>query len=309
MRRTSPLRGNGEGSRCGREAGRCATVGNMTGQRGGNGQRKVGDSTDPGGNGNGRPTADNSHRNAAASADGAQLSVRAAELVGEVTAPDRAPVRQQRTAAVRRTLRHVTKAAGRGIRIGGGRLTAEVLAMAPRLPVRDRATLRAQFPGRSPDEVADALILGAARASAAVGAAVGVWSVLPLAPAVPVEIATETLTVVGIEIKLVAELHEVYGMRAPGTRTDRMTAYVAAWASRRGIAVAPGGIVVAVGSPLRRRLRRRLAARAGRSTVSLAPLLTGAAAGALLNRRETRRIGSDVRDDLRGRSPSRQWPD
>jgi hypothetical protein len=44
-------------------------------------------------------------------------------------------------------------------------------------------------------------------------------------------------------------------------------------------------------------------ARAGRSTVSLAPLLTGTMAAALLNRRETRRLGSDVRRDLRRRSP------
>ena len=72
----------------------------------------------------------------------------------------------------------------------------------------------------------------------------------------------------------------------------------------------PGGLALAVGSPLRRRLQRRLIARAGRSAASLGPLLTGAAAGALLNRHETRRLGQDVRDDLRRRSPySAAWPD
>lgn len=280
----------------------------MNDQRDGNGRRKVGDGTAAIGDGNGRPGRARSPGGEADPGDGAELAVRAAQLVGEVTVPDRTLGRRRRTAAVRSRLRRATSAAGRGARIGAERLTAEVLAMAPRLPVRDRATLRAQFPGRSPDEVADRLILGAARASAAVGAAVGVWSVLPVPPAAPVEIATETLTVVGIEIKLVAELHEVYGLRAPGTRTDRMTAYVAAWAGRRGVALAPGGVVIAVGSPLRRRLRTRLAARAGRSAASLGPLLTGAAAGALLNRRETRRVGSDIRDDLRRRAPGAQWP-
>jgi hypothetical protein len=197
--------------------------------------------------------------------------------------------------------RQAPRAAGRGMRFGRW-LAHEVVVLAPRLPVRDRDRLQAQFPGKTPDEMADALIEGASRASAAVGATVGVWSVLPIAPAFPAEIVTETLTLVGIEIKLIAELHEVYGMRPPGDLTGRMTAYVGAWANRRGVALTPGGVVLALGSPLARRLQRRLAARAGRSAVSLGPLLTGAAAGALLNRRETRRLGHEIRDDLRKRS-------
>jgi len=202
---------------------------------------------------------------------------------------------------------HVTR---RGVASGSRWLSGQVIAMAPRLPVRDLAVLRAQFPGRSPEELADALIDGAARASAAVGAAVGAWAVLPFLPAAGAEIATETLSVVGIEIKLVAELHEVYGMRAPGGVIDRMTSYVGAWAQRRGVALAPGGLVLAAGSPLGRQLQRRLAARAGRSIFSLGPLLTGAVAGAMINRRETRKLGRMIRDDLRRRSPHRVgWPD
>jgi len=196
-----------------------------------------------------------------------------------------------------------------GVQSGGRWLTTQVLEMAPRLPVRSADTLRRQFPGRSPEEIADLLIEGAAKAAAGVGAAVGASAVLPIPPAAVVEVGVETLAVVGIELKLVAELHEVYGMRAPGSRVDRMMAYVDAWAHRRGIGLAPGGLVLAVGSPLRRRLERRLLARAGRSTTSLAPLLTGAAAGALLNRRETRKLGREVRDDLRRRSPDAgRWP-
>jgi hypothetical protein len=167
--------------------------------------------------------------------------------------------------------------------------------------VRDQQTLRAQFPGLNAEELADALILGSARAASAVGAAAGVAMVLPM-PTAPVEVAVETLAVVGIEIKLVAELHEVYGMRAPGSPAERMLAYVAAWAHRGGVALAPAGVVLVVGSPVRRRLQRRLIARAGRSAMSLGPLFSGAVAGALLNRHETRRLGTDVRDDLRRRS-------
>ena len=154
-----------------------------------------------------------------------------------------------------------THLAGRGVQRGGRWLAGEVLALAPRLPVRDHATLRAQFPGKSPDELADALIEGASRASAAVGATVGIWSVLPVAPAFPAEIVTETLTLVGIEIKLIAELHEVYGMRPPGDFASRMTTFVGAWAHRGGVVLTPGGVVLAIGSPLGRRLQRRLAAR------------------------------------------------
>jgi len=203
----------------------------------------------------------------------------------------------------------VPRLAGHGVSAGSRWLASEVLALAPRLPVRDQATLRAQFPGKSPDELADALIEGASRASAAVGATVGVWSVLPIAPAFPAEIVTETLTLVGIEIKLIAELHEVYGARPPGDLANRMTAYVGAWAHRRGVALTPGGMVLAIGSPLGRRLQRRLAFRAGRSALSLGPLLSGAAVGALINRRETRRLGQEIRDDLRKNSSSgAAWP-
>ncbi len=242
------------------------------------------------------------------------LTQEVARLAGELAeAEEVTPSRWRRfqDAATRLVRRSGQASRAGGARVGsGGRwLTAQVLAMAPRLPVRNQATLRAQFPGLTPEELADKLIQGSSRAAASVGAAVGAAMFLPL-PAAPVEVLVETLAVVGIEIKLVAELHEVYGMRAPGPVAERMLAYVAAWADRSGVALVPGGLALAVGSPLRRRLQRRLLARAGRSAASLGPLLTGAAAGALLNRHETRRLGRDVRDDLRRRSPfSAAWPD
>jgi len=230
-----------------------------------------------------------------------------AELVGEVTEAPTGSRRRRLRAEIPELAGRSGRAGWRGLRSGGRWLTAEVLAMAPRLPVRDQQRLRAQFPGLGPEELADALILRAARASAVVGAGAGAAMVLPL-PSAPVEVAVETLALVGIEIKLVAELHEVYGMRAAGSAPERMLGYVAAWAHRRGVALAPAGLVVVAGSPLHRLVRRRLIARATRSASSLGPLLTGAMAGAALNRRETRRLGSDVREDLRRRSPySAHW--
>jgi hypothetical protein len=195
---------------------------------------------------------------------------------------------------------------GTGRRLASGLhwLTAQVVAMGPRLQIRDLAQLRAQFPGLSDEEIAERLIDRAARATAAVGGTTGAWAALPALPAFPAEIAAETLAVVGIEIKLVAELHEVYGLPASGTGTDRARAYVGSWASRRGIYQVDGGLLLVAGSPLARQLTRRLAARVRRSTFSLAPLFTGAIAGAVLNRRETRRLGKEIRDDLRKRPPS-----
>jgi hypothetical protein len=235
-----------------------------------------------------------------------------AELAGELAeAPS--PQRQRRLAgrlsgmATRggqagwAGLRTGTRAGWAGVAGGGRWLAAQAIAMAPRVPVRSQQRLREQFPGLGPDELADALILGASRASASVGAAVGASLLLPL-PSAPVEVAAETLALVGIELKLVAELHEVYGQRASGPAPERMVAYLVSWAQRRGVALVPGGLALAVGSPLRRQLQRRLLARAGRSAVSLGPLLTGAAAAAMLNRRETRRLGQEIRDDLRRRS-------
>ena len=66
--------------------------------------------------------------------------------------------------------------------------------------------------------------------------------------------------------------------------------------------ITTNGLALAVGSPLRRKLERRLLAKASQSALSLAPLLTGAAAGALIDHHETRRLGLQIRDDLRKRA-------
>jgi hypothetical protein len=242
-----------------------------------------------------------------------EISLRAAEVATEVTEAKRPQEQRRLAAAFARAASSSARVAGRGTRaaqrgagsarrrvgVGIDWMAAQVTAMAPRLKVRDQAALRERFPGQSADEIADALIEGAAHAAGAAGGAVGVWAVLPVLPAWPAEIVAETLLVVGIEIKLVAELHEAYRMPAPGNFAERMSAYVASWAHRRGVYMIPGGVVVAAGSPLARQIRRRLAARAGRSAFSLGPLLTGATVGAILNSRETRRLGQSVRRDLR----------
>ncbi len=175
--------------------------------------------------------------------------------------------------------RQGASSARRGVGSGMSWLTAQVVAMGPRLRIRDQATLRAQFPGQTDDEIAQRLIERAARAAAAVGGTTGAWAALPALPAFPAEVAAETLAVVGIEVKLVAELHEVYGMGAVGSGTERARAYIGSWASRRGVYQVDGGLLLIAGSPLARQLTRRLAGRVRRSTFALAPLFTGAVGG------------------------------
>src|SRR5580704_8019421 len=177
-----------------------------------------------------------------------EIALEAAEAAADVTEAERPQDRQRLAAAFTKAASSGARAAGHGTRAvrrgagaarrgagaGTGWLATQVMAMAPRLRVRDQAALRRQFPGQSAEEIADALIEGASRASAAAGGAVGLWAALPTLPAFPAEVAAETLIMVGIEIKLIAELHEAYGTAAPGTFPERMGAYVAAWAHRRG---------------------------------------------------------------------------
>ena len=238
-----------------------------------------------------------------------EISLRAAEIAADITETNQPQERRRLVRAFNKAVSSGARAAGRGTRVvrrragsGSGWLLGQVVAMAPRLRVRDQTALQAQFRGMSADEIADALIEGAAHAAAAAGAGAGLIAVLPVLPAFPAEVAAETLLVVGIELKLVAELHEAYGIRAPGNFAERMSAYLAAWAHRRGVFMIEGGVILAAGSPLARLLRRRLIARAGRSAVSLGPLLTGAAVGAMFNSRETRKLGRDIRRDLRRRA-------
>ena len=115
------------------------------------------------------------------------------------------------------------RTAGRASVLGGSWLADLVLDVAPRIPFRDGPTLRAQHPGLSDDDLAQVIISGAAKSSATVGAAGGALAAVeftapPMLLTAPVQLAAETLLVATVEIKLIAELHEVYGV--PATVTD-----------------------------------------------------------------------------------------
>jgi hypothetical protein len=228
--------------------------------------------------------------------------------IGRIAGGDVSPPALLRLALV---LGRSARQAGARAVASGRWLAGTVLDAAPRIPIRDRATLEGIHGGLAGDALATELIRRASITSAAVGAASGtLMGAEELAPpawlSIPVELVAETLAVAAVEMKLVGELHEVYGHPLPGSPDHRGRALVGAWAERRGVTPATlasaGGLSEALGRGTRhevvRLVRRRLFRRLGRNLSSLAPFLAGAAAGAEVNRRATRSLGQAIVRDL-----------
>ncbi|AEW96999.1 MULTISPECIES: hypothetical protein [Streptomycetaceae] len=233
-------------------------------------------------------------------------------LAPEPDGADARPSQRRRVPPAVRTVadggRRLAHRTARGARTGATALAERLIETAPRIPVRDLATLRRHFPGLGPEEIADRLTTAAIKGSSAVGAGVGAAAMLPVPPAMTAELAAETLAVAAVEFKLIAELHEVYGLRAPGTARERAAAYLAEWAGERGIHLTrPSSVNTALSGQAKRELRQQILKRGARHLPVLTPFLVGAAVGALLNRRDTRKMAQRVRDDLRARQ--RPWPD
>lgn len=189
---------------------------------------------------------------------------------------------------------------GSRARAGIAHLADRIIDMAPRIPVRDLRTLRRQFPGLGPEQLADKLVAGAAKATSTVGAGVGAAAMLPVPPAMPAEIAAEITGVAAIELKLIAELHEVYGVRPAGNLVERSSAYLRSWSGERGVDVLkPASFNSALGGQMKRELRQQIMKRMVRDLPNLMPFLVGAAVGALMNRRDTKKLAVKVRADLR----------
>lgn len=227
------------------------------------------------------------------------------KLTGELPAAERRAALRRLVVGISRSAR----AAGVARATSSRWLVDVALQVAPHLTVRDLPTLIEHHHGLTGDELADSLIRTAGRVSAGIGAGAGALATVEYAapPALlgaPVQLVAETLAVLGVEIKLLAELQVVYGRPVTGPRTDRAVALLTAWASGRGVDLLrlSGGASAVLGQVTRRQLRERLRRRLGRSLTSFGPLLTGAVIGAELNRRGTRGFGESVRDDLAGRA-------
>ena len=184
-------------------------------------------------------------------------------------------------------------------------LTDVVLDVAPHIPIRDLETLRRHHDGLAGDELADALIENSSRVTAGIGAGLGVlaaaqWQIPPTLLSAPVQIAAETVAVVAVELKLVGELHAVYGQVPPGSSSARAVAYLAAWSRRRGIdpTVDTGVLGEVISTTAKRQLRNRIVRRTGSSSATLLPFFAGAIAGGTLNAKATKRVGQLVAADL-----------
>jgi hypothetical protein len=228
---------------------------------------------------------------------------------------DEHPTRRQ-VAEVTKLVAQSAKRAGKGA-VRSGHWFAEVtLDAASHLPARDLETLRAHHDGLAGALLARLLIRNASLASGTVGASTGALAAVSTATAtwitLPVELAAETLIVVAVEMKLVAELHEAAGYGVAKDIRTNGPLIARAWTETRGLNTTelaglalpgqPGAIAAAASDLLGRsardqltmQIRRRLMKRAGRNTATLAPLMAGAIAGGVLNRRATRRLGLTV---------------
>lgn len=238
------------------------------------------------------------------------------ELIGRLSGDDGMD-RETRGRLLGRLARLLGQSARRAGAAGvaRGRWLGDLLiAAAPHIPIRDLETLRAHHHGLEGEELADSLVKVASNSTTAVGAAGGALAAVeftapPLLLTAPAQLAAETLVVAAVEVKLLAELHEVYGVSVQGSGTARGAAFLTSWARQRGINPLEGGSLTgALGSAAKSALRKRLLRTLGRSMTTLGPFLTGAAAGAALNRTATKRLAATVRNDLRSNSPAAPQP-
>jgi hypothetical protein len=160
------------------------------------------------------------------------------------------------------------------------------------------------------------MIRSSGRVSATIGAAAGglvAFQEVSIAGllAVPFELAAETALVVLLEIKLVAELHEVAGRPLPGGARERVGGAVRSWLSGRSMSAVslvagPAGYEL-LGRTTRQKLTMALRRRFTRNLTTLGPMLTGSAVAGYLNRKATLDVGRRVADDLGlGRSRRRR---
>ncbi len=195
--------------------------------------------------------------------------------------------------------------------VASGRWLADiVIQTGGHLPVRDLETLRAHYDGKEGVALAEALVRNASRTSGAVGAATGALvaaSQLTVATwaTLPIELLAETLIVVAIELKLVAELHAVAGRPFEGTVTEKATAAATVWSDNQGASPGTRTKIANLGFVARQAhrqltatMQRRVLRRAGLNLWSFLPFLIGAGVGGELNRRATLGVGRKVSHGL-----------
>ena len=188
------------------------------------------------------------------------------------------------------------------------RIKVGLSSLVPKAYARSLPQLRAAYPGRSPDDLSQALVEDAARLSAAVGGAAACCALLPVPVAAPLATAGESAAVSALRTRLTAELNTVYGLLDASPVNDGATGHLAQWAARdtRGVAAAIAALpalAVAAARALPKNLRRRLPNT--RTLFTASAVFAGLRCG-----RATRQFGDSLRRDLRADPTARsQWTD
>lgn len=174
-------------------------------------------------------------------------------------------------------------------------ITSEALiALIPK--VRDRAALETEFQGRDREAIAGDLIRRAVRSSGRVGIGGGMLASAEfLAPqswfGIPAQVAAEAVAVALVEIKLTAELHNLYGLVDGTSVKEHGALWVTAWAKGSAVTVhSSRDLITAVTKLGQTQVKRRLARRARQNLTSLFPMMTGAAIARWANRRQTKKF-------------------
>ncbi len=190
--------------------------------------------------------------------------------------------------------------------IAANRLREVATGIAPRLPIRDRATLEQHLKMRDPERLANAVTKNAANATAVAGSVGGFFFLAPrtgpgLLLSIPLRVAAETLVVAVIELKMIAELYEIYDQPLEGNSTQKGTTALKLWASFRGLDISDtGGIVQTVAEIARRPTTRRAAASVTGKALGGRGLRLGAGVlGAVENRKSSFQLAEQVRTELR----------
>ena len=190
--------------------------------------------------------------------------------------------------------------------IAATRLRDVATGIAPRLPIRDRSTLEDHLKLRDPERMAHAIVKNAANATAVAGSIGGFLVITSrtgpgLILSIPLRVATETLVVAAIELKMIGELHEIYDQPLEGSATQRGTTALKLWASYRGLDVTDtGGIFQTVTEIARRPTTRRAAASVTGKALGGRGLRLGAGVvGAIENHKSSMSLGDQVRAELR----------
>ncbi|MDH2424294.1 hypothetical protein [Sphaerisporangium sp. TRM90804] len=242
-----------------------------------------------------------------ATGTGTEADAEVAEIVGKLSGGDVVDGAERRRLLGRLSVALVGAARkARETGEGRGRWLADLFtSITPRLQIRDLETLIEHHGGLTGDALADDLVRTATKGTMAVGAIGGAvaaaqFAAPPLLLSAPAQLVAETLVVAAVEVKLIAELHEVYGVQVPGTNGQRALAFTVAWSKQRGVdPLSPASVTLALGAAAKSNLRKRLMRTMGRHLTTLGPFLTGAVAGGALNRLATHRLAESVRKDLR----------